>query len=166
MAKADLTAQRLREVLSYNPDTGEFRWLSSGKGRKSSLEAGAVAPDSGYVFICIDWQRHRAHRLAWLYVYGEWPKDQIDHINGVRADNRIANLRDVTNDINGQNRRAALSNNRSGYLGVSWKKSASRWIATISDGGKHKHLGSFATAEEAHTAYLAAKRVIHPGCVH
>ena len=111
----------------------------------------------------IDEREYSAHRLAWLYVHGAWPTGQIDHINGDRGDNRISNLRDVTPALNTQNqRRAARSNKSSGLLGVTANRG--RWLAQISIGGKSRNLGRYATPEEAHAVYVAAKRVLHAGC--
>ena len=115
---SDLTAERLREVLDYGPDTGVFTWKIRTNSRvKVGDVAGALRPD-GYIQISIDGRLHRAHRLAWLYVTGESPPDQIDHINGVRDDNRIANLRLATSAENKQNLRRAKSRNKTGFLGV------------------------------------------------
>jgi hypothetical protein len=165
MAKVDLTAQRLRELLHYDPETGEFLWRTTGKGRRQDCRAGTIESPRGYVFINIDGRIWRSHRLAWLYVHGEWPKQQIDHINGNKTDNRIANLRDVSSGENTQNRSAPLSNNKSGFLGVTWKKTLGRWVANICHCGTPQYLGAFDTPEEASAAYLAAKRRLHRGCV-
>jgi hypothetical protein len=112
--------------------------------------------------ISLDNIYYRAHRLAWLYVHDVWPDDQIDHINGCRDDNRIANLREVTNAQNMQNLHRPHSRNTSGYLGVHFVRERNRWGAQIRDNGRKRNLGHFATAEEASAAYLAAKRELHP----
>jgi HNH endonuclease/AP2 domain len=101
--------------------------------------------------------------VAWLIVYGAWPSKNIDHINGVKTDNRIANLRDVSQSINGENRAAPRKSTRSGFLGVTKDKDG-KFRAQISVGGKNTHLGVFAVAEEAFAAYLSAKRRLHVGC--
>ena len=111
--------------------------------------------------------RHYAHRLAWLFATGEWPKETIDHINGDRGDNRIANLRDVPRRINCENQRKARSVNRVGLLGVSratGNRPGKPYTAFIGVRGKSVGLGYFPTAELAHEAYLAAKRRLHEGC--
>ena len=155
----ELTAGRLRELLDYCPDTGVFTW----KIRISNVKVGDVAgclEKDGYLRIQIDSRLHFTHRLAWFYVTGEWPPDQIDHINGIRDDNRIANLRAATRSENGQNRRKPQANNTTGYLGVT--RHRGKFLAKIRLDGKRKHLGLFTTPEEAHVAYLEAKRRLHP----
>jgi hypothetical protein len=107
---------------------------------------------------------YKAHRLVWLYVNGAWPTHSIDHINGIRDDNRIENLRDVPQKVNGENRRQAQRNNQSGYLGVSWNRSRGKWAASIRTDRRLKHLGWFDSPEEASEMYLSAKRRMHVGC--
>ena len=163
MAKADLTAQHLRELLHYDPDTGIFTRAVSQKGRNG--RAGCVAggkTESGYIRISIHNRLHMAHRLAWLYVFGVWPGCDVDHINGAKSDNRIANLRDVSTSVNMQNQRTAQPRNASGYLGVTIH--GGRFEASIKLNGKNIYIGSYKTPELAHSAYLAKKREIHDGC--
>lgn len=148
-----LTHQRLTEALKYDPLTGLFT--------RDGKVAGSLNKD-GYVQISLDRERHRAHRLAWFYVTGEWPVDQIDHRNGARADNRWDNLREATSIENLQNLRAARSDNAVGLLGVDFHKKAQRWRTQIRVNKKKVHIGYFDTPEEAHAAYLAAKREHHP----
>lgn len=108
---------------------------------------------------------YKAHRLAWLSTYGSWPTGDIDHINGVRHDNRIENLRDVDRRTNSQNQKKATSRNKtSGVLGVSWDKEKQKWAAFITINGKSCRLGRFDTVQEASDAYLEAKRQHHAGC--
>ena len=147
------TAERLREQLEYSPETGLF----SRDGR----EVGSVNKALGYVSTSIDGVTYMAHRLAWLYVHGEWPAI-IDHINGDRTDNRLVNLRSSTSSINNQNRRTASKRSKSGVLGVCWDRG--RWVAHIMTDRKRKNLGRFKTIDEAQTAYLVAKRQLHAGC--
>lgn len=163
MATADLTAERLRELLDYNPITGIFTKPTTSTYIGYRVQSVGSIAKNGYVIICLDGGRHRAHRLAWLHTHGEWPKDQIDHIDGNRSNNAIANLRDVTNAINGQNIRTANHDSISGLLGVC-KAPRGRWIASISINRKSTYLGIYSTPELAHEAYLAAKRTMHPGC--
>ena len=157
--KTELTAARLRELLHFDPETGIFTHRKARQKVVVGSRAGGPKTD-GY-------RKHRIcgltvneHRLAWLYVYGEWPKGQIDHINGIRDDNRIANLRDVTAQVNRQNMR--LARGVTGFLGVSMHHKQFR--AEIGHNYKAIVLGTFSTAEEAHQAYLAAKRQLHEGC--
>lgn len=158
-----LTAARLREVLAYDALTGIFTW----RYRKGYVPAGSDAgtrKETGYIDISIDRRLYKAHRLAWMYVYGQWPTQMIDHINGVRDDNRIANLRDVTCSVNCQNRRSPRRNSKSPYLGITWEKAKSKWAAQIRSEGKVILLGYFDDPAVAHTAYVAAKRQLHAGC--
>jgi len=162
MATNNLTAEQARHFFKYDPETGIFTWAVSRQGVVLGAVAGFTDKD-GYRFICISRRHYPAHRIAWLHYYGEWPKQVIDHINGVKTDNRIFNLRDVPNSVNLQNQRVARSRNKaSGLLGVF--KSNSRWRSRVQIGDIRHNLGSFATAEEAHAAYITAKRLIHPGC--
>ena len=157
---APLTAERLREILNYDPDTGVFTWRVP-KGRR--VKAGAVAGcDNGdeYIRIRIDGRDYRAHRLAWLYVHGCWPSDQLDHINGNRSDNRMSNLREATPAENNQNR-AISSKNTSGFPGVHWHRAKCKWQAQINVNGKKRHLGWLSDPAEAHAAYTAAKARLH-----
>ncbi len=163
MAKADLTAERLRELLHYDPDTGVFTWINSSKIRGHCVKAGSVAGTKfghKYVRIGFSGVRYYAHRLAWLYVYGFFPNEVIDHINGDGHDNRISNLRAATRAQNQQNMKIHKDNS-SGFLGVSFHKNRGKWAARICIGSKPKHLGMFSTAEAAHKAYLLAKSEVH-----
>jgi hypothetical protein len=164
MGKQELTAERLREVLSYDPDTGVF----TRKVRTAqSVRVGDVA---GTRHICGYWQinvfgaLYLAHRLAWLYTNGEWPAAEIDHINGNRLDNRICNLRAATRHENGSNLRKPKSTNTSGYLGVTWSKQRRKWAAQITVNRKGRVIGFFEDPAEAGAAYLQAKRELHGFC--
>jgi hypothetical protein len=117
----------------------------------------------GYTALCVRGSVIYAHRAAWLYVHGEHPKHAIDHINGDRSDNRIANLRDVPQAINGQNIRTAHIDNSTGLLGVSLEKASGRYMAKVSVRGVTWNK-RYDTAEEAHAAYLKHKRAMHEGC--
>lgn len=153
-----LELKRLKELLNYDPDTGAFTWKVS----KGTVSAGSVAGrfnDEGYISIKIDSKEMKAHRLAWLYVHGNMPEDQIDHINGKRNDNRILNLRLVTYSENQQNLRAARSDNKTGYLGVS--RSRNKFLARICVNKKIFHLGMFDDPASAYSAYVEAKRKLH-----
>ena len=158
----ELSAERLRELLSYDADTGVFTWAA----RRGNVPAGKRAgtrDSDGYTQISIEGRLYKAHRLAWLYVHGEWPFGEVDHINGARDENQIGNLRVATSAENKQNQRRAHSRNKSsGLLGVNWSKDAKRWRASICVNKKQRHIGLFDTAEAAHNAYLAAKAELHP----
>ena len=157
----ELTQEQLQQLLSYDPETGIFTNLTQ-RGR--SVKIGAVAGSKyseGYICIAIDYKRYLAHRLAWLYVHDNFPVNQIDHINEVKDDNRIVNLRLATDLENKHNQSSPRTNNTSGYLGVGWYKPYGKWQALIQVNGRRKHLGCFDTAEEASEAYLTAKRKLH-----
>lgn len=160
MDRPDLTVGRLHEVLDYEPDRGLFHWKRQiGKRAKPGSEAGTVDV-AGYLVITIDRKRHKAHRLAWLYVHGEWPPVAVDHRNGQRTDNKLANLRLATWAENQENRKIQR-NNRSGFLGVSWDAGANAWRAGIRKNRRSLNLGNYSTPEAAHAAYLAAKASLH-----
>lgn len=158
------SADRVRELLEYEPETGVFRW----KCRRGRVAAGSVAGSPvvrGYRAISVDNVLYRAHRLAFVLMEGRWPEGDVDHIDGDVSNNRYSNLREASRSQNMQNQRRALSNNKSsGLLGASWHKQTRRWQARITLGGKDRFLGRFDTAEAAHAAYLAAKRQIHSYC--
>lgn len=157
-----LNSTRLRELLYYDASTGVFtrRVTTSPKAQVGAV-AGGLDGKKHWV-IRVDSRRYQAHRLAWLYVHGEWPTGDIDHINGDGADNRIGNLRDVTRTTNMQNQRRARVGNTTKLLGVTKKRN--KWQAYITTNGKPQYLGLFDTAEAAHAAYLQAKRQQHAGC--
>jgi hypothetical protein len=156
-----LTQDRLKDLLHYDPATGHFTWKVSRSGVKHCNGSAGTQNASGYVVIGIDGFIYPAHRLAWLYVYGEWPKHQIDHINRCKYDNRIANLRDATPSENLHNT-GINSSNTSGLKGVSFHKKSRKWQAFIRNNGRNQYLGVFDTPENASKAYLAAKDKITP----
>lgn len=156
--RQEITAEYLRSILHYESETGIFTWkVSTSRNVKAGDVAGSQNGD-GYMQIRVCSRSYLAHRLAWLYEHGEWPKDQIDHINRDRSDNRIENLREVTNKQNHQNR-SKPSNNTSGHPGVSWDKRASKWRARIEHNQKQIHLGLFTDLEEALSARKAAEKL-------
>ena len=140
-----LTQSELKEKLHYNPETGIFTWLLHRSKRGET--AGSIT-NKKYAVVGIGLKQYAAHRLAWLYMYGVWPKDQIDHINHVRDDNRISNLREASHKENGKNQSIKKSNN-SGVTGVYWAKIHKKWYAQIRVNGKNKHLGCFDAKEDA-----------------
>jgi hypothetical protein len=155
MSKSILTQARLQELLQYESSTGIFTRLTSTSTRPRVGYVAGSTDTHGYRQITIDGKRYLAHRLAWLYVHGVWPTNQIDHKNGITGDNSIDNLREATQTQNQANRTARVDNT-SGLKGVSWHKQHKKWHATTRIQGKQKHLGYFDTKEEAHTAYCAA----------
>jgi hypothetical protein len=155
--------EQLRATYSYDPSTGLFTFIVNRQGRRRGDRAGVLNPNTGYVTLKVGGKRRQAHRMAWLYVNGEMPQQYIDHINGDRTDNRIANLRDVTLAVNAQNRRTASPSKTScAFLGVTLHKKTGKWQASIALGGRDHYLGLHATPELAHSAYAAAKRELHP----
>jgi hypothetical protein len=157
MATNSLTQEQLKEHLSYDESTGIFLWKKSGKKRTVGNIAGTCDPKIGYVRICLNRKYYAAHRLAWLYVYGFHPEKRIDHINRIRNDNRICNLRDISCKQNLENS-GIWNTNTSGYKGVCWNKKAKKWVAQITHNYKHHNLGYFKTKEEAHQAYKEAAK--------
>lgn len=162
MAKADLTAARVRELLHYDPATGVFTNRAPRKKVRVGEVAGTVDGSTGYVKLRIDRRNYYGHRVAFLHATGEWPKQIVDHINGVRTDNRWTNLRDAPRVINQQNQRRAAGASASGLLGAHKKRDG--WSSQIVVNGQMVKLGVFKTAEAAHDAYVRAKRELHEGC--
>jgi hypothetical protein len=143
----------LCEKLSYDPDTGHFIWKNTTQWTKAGHRAGTFC--NGYVKISINRVIIPAHRIAMAMTNGFWPFGEIDHINGDRSDNRLCNLREVTHQQNCMNRSKA-SNNKSGYVGVSWHEVGQKWQAHLSIGRKSIYLGLFEDPEKAHEAYKEA----------
>ena len=158
---SDLTAKMVRDRFSYCKDSGEIKWATHKRSNFIGMNAGSVN-ERGYLIIRLNGKNHKAHRIAWLYHYGELPKNGIDHINGNKLDNRISNMRDVGQLINNQNREGPSRNSTTGFLGVTYDKRKSRFVAQINYGSFHKYLGSFKTKEEASERYKKAKSELHP----
>lgn len=154
----ELTAEKLRAELFYDPDTGKFTWL--GKRRNTAAlrrDAGSVRSD-GYIDIHVAGRRYRAHRLAWLYVHGSWPVNNLDHIDGDPANNRISNLRDVPHRWNAQNTKKPT--------GIEFRpNNPLKYRVRVWVDDRAKTVGSFATLAEAEIAREAAKQALHPGHV-
>lgn len=154
------TVDRVRELFSYDHETGLLRWRRV--HRLAHLEgriAGRLC-SKGYRRVALDKRTFTAHRLVWLHVYGYWPESIVDHINGDKLDNRVANLRLATNAENCRNR-GAQSNNTSGHKGVGWHKRDRKWQAYIAVDGRQKCLGNFDTLDDAAAAYRAAATIMH-----
>ena len=149
-----INQKALKEILSYDPETGGFIWLiAPANCMKAGDAAGTL--DRGYVQIGIKGKLYRAHRLAWLITYGEWPRE-LDHINHIRDDNRIANLREVTRQENCKNR-SPSKRNKSGVCGVCWNKASNKWLAMICVNSKNTYLGAFIDKFEAICARKSAE---------
>lgn len=155
MAIENLTAEELRRLLDYDSKTGEFRWRTNIGSRARAGQIAGNRRRDGYVQLMVNGKNYRAHRLAWLHFHGIWPTGVIDHIDGNPANNRLANLRDVTQTMNLMNQHGPRSDNAVRMLGVC--RNRARWRATIQVNGQWKHLGTFDTPEEAHAVYLCEK---------
>ena len=156
--------ERIRELLNYDPETGVFTWRQKPARRiLVGSVAGNISGKRGYRQIEVEGVRFYAHRLAWFYVHGKMPDGDIDHIDGRVDNNAISNLRDVTKTVNMQNMKKPSRHNKTGFLGVYQPTGCTVFKSTIRINGKPKFLGSFKTAEEAHRAYISAKREHHEG---
>jgi hypothetical protein len=155
-----MNQQTLKQLLHYDSSTGHFTWLVSTAKRITVGNRAGSSHNKGYRVIKIDGKAYKEHRLAWLYIHGVFPNDCLDHINGVRHDNRIDNLREATNAENSQNR-SKMKNNASGFIGVVWHKGANKWSSQIYKDGEKNYLGLFSTPESAHEAYVKAKSELH-----
>lgn len=146
-----LTQAELQSQLHYNQDTGIFTRLIS-YSNKSKVGDVAGSLTLGYIIISINNKPYRAHRLVWLYVYGAFPENMIDHINRVKSDNRLCNLRIATRRENAINSKIR-SNNSSGFKGVFFCSRSKKWIARSANYGKQFHLGTFTNPEDASAVY-------------
>lgn len=147
------TPEELRKRLRYDPETGKLYWL---KGEYGLKEAFTTKDRGGYHKSRINGKHASAHRVIWALVHGEWPTDQIDHINGQPDDNRLCNLRCVTASENQKNK-ARHSNNTTGRTGVRFQKLTGKWEARIGVNGRYVHLGTFKRFEDAVAAREAAE---------
>ena len=150
-----LNKEELIKNISYNQETGIFL--------KNGINVGCSDKD-GYLVIKVKDKNYKAHRLAFLYITGNFPENTVDHINGIKNDNRWINLRKATMSENKQNIKAPQRNNTTGYLGVSYHKKIGKFRAGIKINGIAKHLGYFENAKDAYNIYLAYKRNIHKFC--
>lgn len=158
--KSELTQERLKELLHYDPDTGVFTWKANSYRRKAGSIAG-YNNGKGYIQMRIDSKFYYAHRLAWMWVHGEFPKNEIDHINNVKSDNRISNLRSASRTENLRNM-SLTKQNSSGVKGVYWFKRTGKWRAVIrTGGGVHLHLGYHDDIELAELIVEEARRKYH-----
>lgn len=161
-SNSTLTADRLREMLIYDPSSGIFIWRLNRRRVRAGDVAGSVNHD-GYVRIKVLGAQYFAHRLAWLYMMGEWPVDEIDHKDRKRANNQWSNLRETDHSGNMRNR---VLVNSSECLGVSLRQNG-RWQSRIRYQGVRRHLGTFDTQQDAIKAYMDARSTIRmcPSCV-
>ena len=162
----NIDAEYARSVLDYDPESGYLSWKTQVAFRvKPGDEAGWIRPE-GYREVSLLGKSYKVHRVAFLLVNGEWPKFHVDHINGVRDDNRWENLRDVPRRINNENQRQAAPRSKVGLLGVRHiaRLKHNPYNAQIKVKGKVIALGCYPTPEEAHAVYLCAKRSLHEGC--
>lgn len=151
-----MNTDNLIDLFCYDPLTGLIYWKANGKGRVKKRPAGTLLK-SGYIGICVGKKRFQAHRIAWIVFYGKEPVDQIDHINGIKTDNRIINLREATNSQNGKN--LSLSKrNKSGTKGVCFEKFTKSWRSYIKVNGKYINLGRFKTINDAIIARQNAEK--------
>lgn len=147
MAAKILPLEQLRELFRYDSESGHLYWIAPGKGRIKKKPAGTLVR-AGYIGVMIDGKRHYVHRIAWALHHGSHPVDQLDHINGIKTDNRIVNLREATNAQNGKN--LSLSKlNTSGYAGVTFDKHNNKWRASIRCNNKIIHLGRYQSFDDA-----------------
>lgn len=155
--------EELKTYLSYNQENGLFTWIKKPalKNRANIGDIAGCVRKDGYVLIRLKNKLYLAHRLAWLYVFNEMPKYQIDHINGMKGDNRIINLRECNDMQNSQNIKKSKSNSKSELLGAQWNSAKNKWRSRININGKTLYLGYFDSAELASAAYIEAKRKYH-----
>lgn len=153
-----LTRETVDQLLKYDAFSGKFSWKVNGTRIRIDQSAGCLW--LGYIRIKIKQRNYPAHRLAWLLTYGEWPANEIDHINGDRSDNRICNLREATHAQNIQNC-INRNPNKHGLRGVAKQTCSNRWTATVTANGSKQYLGTYATPEEAHEVYVQAVQKLH-----
>lgn len=142
MSNEEITQEKLKKILYYNPTTGTFTWITSRPGARKSLVAGCLCKKSGYRFIGIDYKVYKSSRLAYLYMNGKLPIEEIDHKNRIRHDDRWCNLRKLTTQKNAMNRKILLTNS-SGVTGVCWIKKLKKYQAMIGVDNKNIFLGYF-----------------------
>lgn len=158
---AALTHQRLLEALHYDAVSGVFTWRIRGAHRRKPGDVAGSPSKDGRIRLRLDGQLYYRYRLAWFYMTGEWPSRHIDHRNGNAVDDRWANLRDVSQAVNMQNRQGPQRNSSTGLLGAYRKRG--KFVSVITIDKRQRHLGTFPTAETAHAAYMAARREHLPG---
>jgi hypothetical protein len=161
-----LSKEYLETLVGYDELTGVLTWKidrSNGRMKCKGKQTGSYHKVTGYRYVSIDNKRYLEHRLIWLLKTGSFPKNQIDHINGIRSDNSWVNLRDVDNATNTQNQKKPKKNNTTGFMGI--VRNGKGFSARILANGIGKYLGTFKTAEEAHEVYMKAKIQLHQGYI-
>lgn len=158
-----LTQARLKELLHYDPETGIFTWIVARSGHLAGAVAGSKT-QHGYIRITVEYKEQLAHRLAWLYMTGEFPNGKVDHKNTVGTDNRWGNLRLATTQQNAFNQ-AMKAGNKAGYKGVC-KSSSKKWKASIKVSGKSEHIGTFSSPELAAEAYRVRAAQVQGEFIH
>lgn len=157
-----LTQERVRELFDYDPETGILIWIKKSAPQANTVKIGMVAGCvnklSGYIDILYNHRTYKAHRIIYLHMTGEFPENQIDHINGLKADNRWGNLRDATATENNRNK-CIHRNNTSGFTGVWFRKNRNRWVAEISNNSKVIRLGSFNNIDDAIKARKEGEKI-------
>jgi hypothetical protein len=153
----------VKKFLSCDADAGILRWKVAPCNRVQVGDSAGCLAANGYVLIRLKNKLLKAHRVVWALHFGKWPKEDIDHINGNKSDNRLANLREVDRSTNNENQRGPGNANKTGFLGVYFNNQKQKYQAAIYVKGVKKHLGFFDAPEEGHQAYLKAKRVLHAG---
>lgn len=152
-----LSQSRLKEIASYDPATGIFVRIKKQRGLGRVGDVMGCKNSAGYYRICIDGKSYLNHRLAWLYVHGRWPREELDHINGDPTDNSLGNLREATR-LENQRNTGLSRRNASGFKGAFFNKQYNKWLATITVRKKMRIIGKFDTREAAHAAYCAEAR--------
>lgn len=161
------TVEELKSLFDYEPDNGRLIWKVARNSRKGKVapgvEAGSRSGAGFHLELTVNGFRTYVHRVVWAVHYGAWPTGVIDHIDGDGFNNRIVNLRQVTQRVNVENQRKTRSDNTSGFTGVMWRADKKRWCAVIQVNGKRLRRGGYDTPEEAYAGYLKAKRELHEG---
>ena len=162
MSKRLPSQDEIKAILRYEPETGVFYWVANTYRQNRIGKVAGTNKSDGRRHINIKDKPYLSYRLAWVYMTGSEPKGVIDHIDGDPSNDRWSNLRDVSHRANSQNQRGPMRDNKCGLLGVT--RHRKKFAAHIKFGGIDRHIGVFDTPEQAHDAYLSAKREYHEGC--
>lgn len=155
-----ISLSRLKELLHYDPETGHITWrVNRCRMAKAGQRAGTLNK-YGYIMLHVEGRMYSAHRLAVFYMTGSWPPEQVDHINGVRNDNRYVNLRCAPMKLNLLNRKR-YATSTSGHKGVTWHPKLGKWRVRVQKFGKRYSLGCYNTLDEARAAYEAGAKAVY-----